>query len=157
MSFGQKQNILIAGSSGTIGRALRQELTRHGHRVLTLVRREPRTPDESRWDPATGEGDPRAVDAADAIVDLAGSSIAQLPWTAKSRRSILDSRLQATSLLAHLVEVASDRPDVVVNASAVGFYGDRPGEVLTEASAQGTGFLPRSSPTGRPPRRRSRP
>lgn len=134
-------HVLVAGASGMIGSALVARLRAEGHTVATLVRRAPRGPDEHRWDPDAGHVPDEAVTAADALVNLAGAPIARLPWTEARRAAILGSRVATTTLLADAVVTSDDPPAVWVNGSAVGIYGDRPGERLTERSARGTGFL----------------
>lgn len=132
--------ILIAGASGFLGTALTRHLETAGHLVVPL-RRGPAGSATPTWDPAEGRLDPTALDGVDAIVNLAGESIAGGPWTAARRRRILESRRAGTTLLA---EAAARRPDeiaVFVNASAVGIYGDRGDEALTEESTAGQGFL----------------
>ncbi|MCU1635468.1 MAG: Nucleoside-diphosphate sugar epimerase [Cryobacterium sp.] len=134
--------VLISGGSGLIGSALRRQLKAAGHAALMLVRREPRSPDEFRWDPATLTVDVTLLDDVDAVVNLSGASLARLPWTPGYRRAILQSRVQATRTLTDALGRATNPASVLLNASAVGFYGNRPGEQLTEASSAGTGFLP---------------
>jgi uncharacterized protein (TIGR01777 family) len=133
--------VLVAGASGMIGTALVSALTAEGHEVLRLVRREPAAPDERAWAPSARSIDLRLLDGADAVVNLSGASLNRLPWTAAHKRRILDSRLAATGTLADGMRQAADPPGVFVSGSAVGYYGDRPGQTLTEDSAKGTGFL----------------
>jgi uncharacterized protein (TIGR01777 family) len=133
--------IVIAGASGLIGHALTAELALRGHRVVRLVRRPARTPDELTWDPTSRRLDPRAVSGADAVINLSGASIGRLPWSRRYRRTILSSRIDATSTLVSAIRGADVTPPVFLSASAAGYYGSRPGEVLTEDSARGTGFL----------------
>ncbi len=133
--------IAVTGSSGLIGSALVRALTAAGHDVVRLVRRAPTTVDEVQWDPAAGELDPRALAGVDAAVNLAGVSIGARRWSRRQRRAILDSRVAATSVLAAGLARLEPRPQVLVSASAVGYYGDRGEEILTEDSPAGTGFL----------------
>ena len=133
--------VLVAGASGMIGTALVSALTAEGHDVLRLVRREPAAPDERAWAPSARSIDLRLLDGADAVVNLSGASLNRLPWTAAHKRRILDSRLAATGTLADGMRQAADPPGVFVSGSAVGYYGDRPGQTLAEDSAKGTGFL----------------
>lgn len=133
--------VLVSGASGLIGTALTAQLRSAGHTVLTLVRREPVGESESRWDPNAGEIDAGFVASADAVVNLSGASLSRLPWTAGYRHTILQSRLNATHLLAEAMREATNGPRVLVSGSAVGFYGNRPGETLTEQKPVGTGFL----------------
>lgn len=133
--------VLLAGSSGMIGGELRAQLAAAGHEVRRLVRREPSAPDEFLWDPAERTVDVALFDWADGVVNLSGSSLQRLPWTRATKRRILSSRLQATATLTDGMRRADEPPAVFVSGSAVGYYGDRPGEELTEASAKGDGFL----------------
>lgn len=135
--------VVIAGASGLIGTELTRQLKAAGHTPLRLVRREPRHADEFRWDPGTLSVDAGVVGRADAIVNLSGASLNRLPWTPGYRRTILESRVHATRTLTDAIRRSSRAPQVLVNASAVGYYGDRPGEELTENSPIGTGFLAR--------------
>jgi uncharacterized protein (TIGR01777 family) len=133
--------ILVSGASGLIGTELCRQLREDGHDVHTLVRRQPSAPNEHNWAPTARILDSSLIDSADAIINLSGAPLGRLPWTPGYKRELLDSRLQTTRALAEAMNMASKPPAVFLNASAVGFYGDRPGERLTEASPKGTGFL----------------
>ena len=133
--------ILVSGASGLIGTELCAQLRAAGHTVARLVRRDPRGADEFRWNPATLSMDESALAGVDAVINLSGASIARLPWTKAYRREILDSRVQATRTLTDAMGRQATPPAVLLNASAVGIYGDRPNEVLTENSPAGTDFL----------------
>ncbi|MCS0500055.1 TIGR01777 family oxidoreductase [Protaetiibacter mangrovi] len=136
--------VVVGGASGMIGRALVARLRERGDRVVVLVRRTPEGADEIRWDPARGHLDPAALADADAVVNLSGASLSKLPWTRRWRGEILSSRVQATTALVgalHARAAAGSPVPVFVSGSAVGVYGDRPDEELTEASAPGGGFL----------------
>jgi uncharacterized protein (TIGR01777 family) len=135
------QTVLIAGGSGFIGTELTRQLRAEGHTVLILVRRPARTPTERSWDPEARWIPSAVVEGVDAIVNLSGASISKLPWTLPYKREILQSRVLATSTLVDAIARAENPPSVFISGSAVGFYGDRPGETLTEASPLGTGFL----------------
>ncbi|MEY4396809.1 MAG: hypothetical protein RLZZ40_565 [Actinomycetota bacterium] len=135
------RHAVVAGGSGFIGRALVRELRAQGWDVTTLVRRAPTAEGEVHWDPAKGELDPSVVSAADAVINLAGSSISRMPWTATIKQDILESRRQATTTIVTAINTATTTPAVLINASAIGIYGNRGDEVLTEKSARGTGFL----------------
>ncbi len=129
-----------------IGRALTRRLAADGDEVVRLVRRAPQAPGEVAWDPAAGRLDPAALAGADAVVNLSGASLSRLPWTPAYRREILSSRLDATTTITAALRqaaAAGPAPATLINASAVGFYGSRPGEVLDETSAPGDGFLAR--------------
>jgi len=133
--------IVIGGASGLIGTALGRALKSDGHDVVRLVRRPTRGPGEAEWDPLAGVLDPSVVSGADAVVNLSGASLGKLPWTAAYRSTILWSRLSATRTLVDAMRRADRAPAAFLSGSAVGFYGDRPGETLTEESSRGTGFL----------------
>ena len=133
--------VLIAGASGLIGRELSRQLSAAGHTPVRLVRREALGTNEIRWDPAALVLDPSVLDGIDAVVNLSGASLARLPWTPGYRQEILQSRLHATRTLTDALRRASNPPTVLLNGSAVGIYGNRPGELLSEASAVGTDFL----------------
>ncbi|MEF3404182.1 TIGR01777 family oxidoreductase [Agromyces sp. CCNWLW203] len=133
--------VLVAGASGFIGTALVTALTGDGHDVVRLVRRRAQSTDEASWSPAAGIIDFTVMDRVDAVVNLSGASLAKLPWSKTYRGEILESRITATRTLADAMRKARQPPAVFLNASAVGYYGDRPGELLTEYSSQGTGFL----------------
>lgn len=132
--------VAVSGSSGLIGTALAEALPRHGHEVVRLVRADPR-PGEVCWDPAAGRVDPEALEGIDAVVHLAGAGIGDRRLTAARRDVVRRSRLDSTALLAGTVAALDHRPSVLVSASAVGYYGDRGDEVLTERSQGGRGFL----------------
>ncbi|GLK18447.1 TIGR01777 family oxidoreductase [Herbiconiux flava] len=135
------QTVLIAGGSGFIGTELTRQLRAEGHTVLILVRRPARTPTERSWDPEARWIPSAVVEGVDAIVNLSGASISKLPWTLPYKREILQSRVLATSTLVDAIARTENPPSVFISGSAVGFYGDRPGETLTESSPLGTGFL----------------
>jgi uncharacterized protein len=125
-------NVTVTGASGFIGRRLVTALTQQGHTVRALRRAE--------WDMLAGEPSPDALESADAVVHLAGEPVAQR-WTADAKRKIASSRLQGTRNLVTALSTLSRRPAVLICASAIGIYGDRGDEVLTESSPAGTGFL----------------
>jgi uncharacterized protein len=139
-------NVLVAGSTGLIGTVLVDRLDRGGHTVIRLARGNPRasTSPIVRWDPSLGTFDRRSLadlGPIDAAVDLAGAGIGDRRWSPARKREIRDSRLDSTGVIAELLVESTPRPRVLVNASAVGYYGDRGDEILTETSANGTGFL----------------
>jgi len=132
--------VAVAGASGLLGSALVRRLAADGHAVLRMVRRAPRGAEEIRWDPAAGTVDAAALEGVDAVVNLAGENVAER-WTEARRARIRESRAGATRLLATTLAGLQRKPRVLVNASAVGLYGDRGDERLDETSAPGGGFL----------------
>lgn len=134
-------NVAVTGSSGLIGAALVAALEAAGDRIVRLVRSGPARPGTIRWDPAAGAIDAAGLEGVDAVVHLAGESIGASRWTAAKKARILNSRVDGTSLLAATISDLRSPPRVLVSGSAVGFYGDRGDELLTEGSGPGTGFL----------------
>lgn len=133
--------IAMTGGSGLIGSSLTSLLRAAGHRVTPLVRRAPGH-GEIGWDPAAGRIDAAALEGTDAVVHLAGESIADGRWTAARKRRILESRTSGTGLLAGTLARLARPPAVLASASAIGFYGDRGDQRLDEGSGPGEGFLP---------------
>jgi uncharacterized protein len=131
--------VVIAGSSGLIGTALVAALRRAGHEIVRLVRHAPGTADERRWDPPAGwlEGD--ALAGADVVVNLCGAGIGDRRWTAERKQVLKDSRYTPTEVLA--AAVAEHGVGTLVNASAVGFYGDTGDTTVDESAPTGAGFL----------------
>ena len=132
--------IAVSGASGLIGSALVPALEAAGHEVLRLVRREPASPGEISWSPAEGTLDTAALTGVDAFVNLSGANIGRR-WTDRRKAEILESRVQATDLLARTAADLDPRPSVLVSSGGVGIYGDRSDEVLTEGSELGSAFL----------------
>lgn len=132
--------VLVTGATGLIGSALVNALRREG-RVVRTLSRAPAGDHAFAWNPERGSIDDRALEGVDAIVHLAGASIAAGRWTAARRRTIRDSRVKGTALLCEAMTMSRHPPKVFVSASAVGFYGDRRDEPVDESSPPGTGFL----------------
>ena len=134
--------IAITGGSGLIGGALRERLAAAGHEAVA-VRRGPEDDPEAQWDPAAGWVRAGALAGFDAVVNLSGASIGDGRWSAARRELLRSSRIDATrTLVEHLGALpAGDRPRALVNQSAVGYYGDRGDEELTEDAPRGEGFL----------------
>jgi uncharacterized protein (TIGR01777 family) len=134
-------DVLMSGATGLIGSALTPELEAGGHRVRRLTRT-PRSEGDIGWDPDAGTiaGD---LAGTGAVVHLAGESIAEGRWTQEKKRRILESRREGTRLLAEKVAGLPEPPSVMVSASAIGYYGDRGNELLTEESGPGGLFLSR--------------
>ena len=132
--------VAITGSTGLIGSALSAALRGRGDEVVRLVRRTPTAADEVQWDPAGRRLDPSALEGVTAVVNLAGAGVGDKRWTPSYQQLILSSRVDSTATVARaLVELGA--PVRLVSASAVGYYGDRGDEVLTEESAPGDTFL----------------
>jgi uncharacterized protein len=134
--------ILISGSSGLIGTALIERLSRSGHQVMRLVRREP-APGEGGvfWDPYGRKIEASRIEGIDAVVHLAGKSIGAGRWTSSAKKEMVASRIIPTQFLTETISSLKTRPRLFLSASAVGYYGDRKDETLTEASQPGVGFL----------------
>jgi uncharacterized protein (TIGR01777 family) len=132
-------NVLISGATGLIGSSLSEELSRGGHHITRLTR-SPRGPGDVRWDPDAGTID-GSLEGHDAVVHLAGESIAEGRWTPSKKERIMQSRKKGTRLLAESIAALPTPPEVFVSASAVGYYGDRGNEVLREDSSPGSDFL----------------
>ena len=132
--------ILVSGVSGPIGTALLPSLQTRGYDVVRLVRGPAKNGAQISWDPARPLA-PDAVSGFDAVIHLAGESIAAR-WTPAKKAQIHDSRVLGTAHLAQALAEAADKPHVFVCSSAIGYYGDRGEEVLRENSGPGTGFLP---------------
>lgn len=135
------RTVVVTGSSGLIGRALGAALRSAGRSVRMLVRRTPRADGEFEWAPEEGRVDPAALEGADAVVHLAGESIADGRWTEARKQRIRDSRVIPTRLLARVLAASPAGPRTLVCASAIGYYGDRGEETLTDDGAPGDGFL----------------
>jgi len=135
----EKVVIAIAGSSGLIGSALAAALRAADHRVLRIVRRTPAHSEELHWHPESGEFDPDALSGVDAVVNLCGVNIGQRRWSGAFKQSLRDSRIAPTEVLAHAVADAG--VPTLINASAVGYYGNTKDRVVDENDRAGTGFL----------------
>ncbi len=134
-------DVAVTGSSGFIGTALVAALEAEDHRVLRVVRGRPSGPDQLAWDPAAGTIDTDGLAGVDAVVHLAGEGINAKRWTSAQKRKILESRTRGTDLIAKAVARLDPPPSVLISGSAIGFYGDRGDEVLTEDSPPGDDFL----------------
>ncbi|HYH73373.1 MAG TPA: TIGR01777 family oxidoreductase [Nocardioides sp.] len=132
--------IAVTGSSGLIGTALVAALRERGDEVVRLVRRTPRSADEVQWDPSGRTLDPRVLDGVDGVVNLAGAGVGDRRWSPGYKHEILASRVDSTTAVATAVAQA-DHPVRLVSGSAVGYYGDRGDEELTETSPPGHDFL----------------
>ena len=143
--------IAVTGASGLVGQALVRQWSAH-HAIVAIGRRPPgpagaimrgATPSQfAAWDPGAGTLDPRALEGAGAVVHLAGESLAARRWDAALKERVRASRVLGTQLVARAMAAQPVRPRVLVCASAIGYYGNRGDEILTEDSAPGVGFLP---------------
>jgi len=138
--------VVVTGASGLLGSALVPALRADGHAVVTLVRRDPRGPDEARWDPGHGQLDTAVLTGVDAAIHLAGAGIGDHRWTDAYRQQILDSRVHGTRLLAGALAASAGagdggRPVVLLSASGTGWYGVAADEPVDETAPAGTGFL----------------
>jgi len=134
--------VAITGSTGLVGSEVVTVLAAAGHEVVRLVRRVPAPGEKAvRWDPAKGEVDAAGLEGLDAVVHLAGENVGSGRWTAARKAAIRDSRVNGTRLLCDALAGLARPPKTLVCASAVGYYGDRGEESLTEESPPGKGFL----------------
>lgn len=134
--------ILVTGSSGLVGSELVPFLKKEGHEVKKLVRTPVITEDDTLcWDPQHCEVIPEDFEGYDVLINLAGENIAAGRWTPEKKRKIKDSRVLGTHIICELIARLKDPPKLVINASAIGYYGNRGDEVLHEASSPGNGFL----------------
>lgn len=134
--------ILISGSHGLVGEALIKSLSNDNHEIVRLVRRTSSGAGEIEWHPNQGRIDAQQLEGFDVVVHLAGENIASGRWSEDKKRAIRESRVKGTSLLSESLARTTRPPSVFLSASAIGYYGDRGDELLTEKSAPGDGFLP---------------
>ena len=140
-SAGNKtKRVVVTGATGLIGSALVAALRAAGHPVTRLVRKNAGA-DDKLWDPVAGTIDASAVDGSWAVVHLAGEGIGDAKWSAEHKARVLDSRIKGTTLIAATIAAAFNKPSVFACGSAIGFYGDRGGDLLGENAKAGTGFL----------------
>ncbi len=133
--------VLISGASGLVGTELARQLTEDGHQALKLVRRPATSADEVSWNPSKGEIDPEIMETVDAVVNLAGATTGRIPWTAKYKKEIVDSRIDSTRTLVTAINRAGNPPKVLISGSASGYYGEGGSSWLSEESPKGKGFL----------------
>lgn len=141
-TMGNGRVVLVSGASGFVGRFACDYLIENRWQVRRLVRRAPQSPAEVQWDPERGKLAAHALDGVFGVVHLAGESV-NGRWTASKKARILQSRVNGTRLLAEAIASASQPPAVFVSASAIGYYGDRAGELLDEGSTPSNDFLAR--------------
>ncbi len=133
--------VLITGASGLIGTELQKSFAAKGYEMLLASRSEPKDSDNIQWDTETGFTDPEKLEGIDAVVHLAGESVSGLRWTDEKKKAIRDSRVLGTRNVVNAISKLKDKPSVFVAASAIGFYGERGDEELSESSAAGDTFL----------------
>ncbi|KZS86021.1 TIGR01777 family oxidoreductase [Mycobacterium persicum] len=131
--------VAIAGSSGLIGSALAAALRAADHTVLRIVRRTPANSEELHWNPDSGEFDPDVLSGVDAVVNLCGVNIGRRRWSGAFKQNLRDSRITPTEVLS--AAVADAGVGTLINASAVGYYGDTRNRVVDENDSAGGGFL----------------
>lgn len=135
-------DVVVSGSHGLIGSEVLSALERRGHRPIPLIRSTPMPGEESiHWNPATGRIDAPSLEGVDAVVHLAGKNIGRPWWTETHKAQVLDSRVRGTRLLSEALAGLNRPPAVLVSGSAVGYYGDRGDEVVTESTPSGAGTL----------------
>src|SRR5690606_20207376 len=134
--------VVVTGASGLLGGALVRALRADGERVVRLVRRAPVRDDESFWNPTRDLVDPAAPEGARVVVHLAGAGIGDRRWTAAYKREIERSRLDGTRTLAEALAALDRRPEVLLSASGIHYYGDTGDRVVDESAPRGAGFLP---------------
>lgn len=135
------RKVIVTGASGLVGTPLCENLAAAGWHVVRAVRREAKAPDEVMWNPQTGDIDKAGFEGAAAVVHLAGENIAESRWSDSFKQKILHSRTKGTLLIAETLASLERKPEAFVCASAIGYYGDRGDDVMTEASAPGDDFL----------------
>ena len=133
--------VLVSGSTGLVGAELCKQLTAAGHTVAALRRSHPVYGEDILWDPAAGEIEAERLEGFDAVIHLAGENIAGKRWSAAFKDEIRDSRVKGTKLLADALASIDNPPKTLLCASAIGYYGDRGDEVMTETSSPGGDFL----------------
>lgn len=134
------QKVIITGGTGLVGKRLTELLISKNYEV-TILSRNPKKPNEYKWNPDENYIDEKAFEGAAAIIHLAGAGVADKRWTNERKREIIESRIKSAQLIHSYLETGKYPVQHFVSASAVGFYGDRGNEVLTENSSRGTGFL----------------
>ncbi len=134
-----QKSVLICGGSGFIGTYLRRKLETKGYYVTVFSRKS--IGDRLRWDPKVGFINPDSIRNADVIINLSGASLADKAWYRSRRQELFDSRILSTKLLYNTFMSLNYRPQLFINASATGFYGNHHQETITEGASPGSGFL----------------
>ncbi|MGB4989096.1 MAG: TIGR01777 family oxidoreductase [Pyrinomonadaceae bacterium] len=133
--------VLITGASGLVGTQLQKSFAEKGYDMLLASRSEPKDEKHIQWTVEEGFTDPEKLEGLDAVVHLAGESVSGLRWTEDKKKAIRDSRVLGTRNVVDAISKLKDRPKVFVSSSAIGFYGERGDEEVTESSAAGDNFL----------------
>jgi uncharacterized protein (TIGR01777 family) len=133
--------VLVSGASGLVGTEVIRQLKAQGHEPLRLVRWKAASADEVEWNPASGFIQDGIMETIDAVVNMAGATTGKIPWTAKYKEEIVNSRLDSTRTLVNAMKASKKKPSVMVSGSASGFYGDSGQKILTESDPKGKGFL----------------
>ncbi|MFN0139544.1 MAG: TIGR01777 family oxidoreductase [Pyrinomonadaceae bacterium] len=133
--------VLITGATGLVGTALQRSFIEKGYDVLVASRGEPKGENYVQWSVEDGFAEPEKLEGVDAVVHLAGESVNGLRWTEEKKKAIRDSRVLGTRTLVKALSQLKTRPKVLVAASAIGFYGERGDEELSESSTAGDTFL----------------
>jgi hypothetical protein len=139
--YRDKHKIVITGASGVLGAALVPFLCTQGHSVKRMIRKMPEQPDEAFWNPYHQEIDKQAFENIDTVIHLAGEYIGEGRWTPQKKKRIVGSRVKGTQFLAHTLCNLKKPPKTLICASAIGYYGNRGEEILTESSSKGSGFV----------------
>lgn len=137
----KQMNVVVSGSRGLIGSALLPALTTQGHTVKRLVRSAPHSDQDIPWDPASGEIDVARLEGTNAVVHLAGDNIASGRWTDEKKKRLRESRIKGTKSLCEALAGMNNPPDVLICASAIGYYGDTGDQTVDEGNPSGEGFL----------------
>lgn len=133
--------VLVTGATGLVGSVLVPFLTSGGHEVLRLTRSEPKEANDVTWNPNTGEIPKARLEGLDAVVHLAGENIAGSRWTSRVKERLRRSRVATTRMLCETLGALQRRPKTLICASAIGYYGNRGAEILTESAGPGHGYL----------------
>jgi len=133
--------VLITGANGLIGTALQESFNEKGYEMLLASRKEPKDAQHIQWDMETGFVDPEKLEGIDAVVHLAGENVSGLRWTEDKKKAIRDSRVLGTRNIVDAISKLKKKPTVFISSSAIGFYGERGDEEVTESSAAGDTFL----------------